>query len=227
MRVLAIETASEACSVALFEVLGDGSAGDASIGRGSDSALIAHEHSVLGRGHAEHLIPMISALPDKGRADRLLVSVGPGSFTGVRVGVAAARALGVAWGAEVNGYRTLQLVAAMAQSQRKERVTVCVNGGHGEWFVQNFGESGEPENSAQSLKPEQAAREETYAYLAGNRARALHDIREPRGSVYETLPDARFALAVPGVMYEAGSLPSIPLYGRAPDATPQKQRVQA
>ena len=121
-RILAIETASEACSVALFE----------------GAEIIAHDHRELGRGHAERLIPMIAALPDKGRADRILVSLGPGSFTGVRIGIAAARALGVAWGAEVLGYPTLALVAVRAWQPDPRPVTVCMNGGHGEWFVQNF-----------------------------------------------------------------------------------------
>jgi tRNA threonylcarbamoyl adenosine modification protein YeaZ len=124
MRMLAIETASEACSVALFE----------------GEALLAHDHRVIGRGHAEALVPMIAALPDKGRADRILVSLGPGSFTGVRIGLATARALGFAWGAKVLGYPTLALIAAQARAEHPGApVTVCVNGGHGEWFVQDFG----------------------------------------------------------------------------------------
>ena len=101
MRTLAIECATEACSAALFD--GDG--------------LLDGRCEVIGRGHAERLVPMIAELPGKGRAERIVVSLGPGSFTGVRIGLAAARALGLAWQAEVLGYPTLALVAAMGRER--------------------------------------------------------------------------------------------------------------
>ena len=96
MRILVIDSATEACSVALFD----------------GGTLVDGAYEVIGRGHAERLVPMIAELPDKGHADRVVVSLGPGSFTGVRIGLAAARALGLAWKAEVLGYPTLALVAA-------------------------------------------------------------------------------------------------------------------
>ncbi|HBK15316.1 MAG TPA: tRNA (adenosine(37)-N6)-threonylcarbamoyltransferase complex dimerization subunit type 1 TsaB, partial [Erythrobacter sp.] len=55
--------------------------------------------------------------------------------TGVRIGLAVARALGIAWHAQVRGYPTLALVAAIARGEAGGPVTVCMTGGHGEWFV--------------------------------------------------------------------------------------------
>ena len=98
MRLLAIDCASPACSVALFD----------------DGALIDFRHEELGRGHAERLVPMIAELPGRGQADQIAVARGPGSFTGVRIGIAAARALALAWGADLVGYPSLALIAAQA-----------------------------------------------------------------------------------------------------------------
>src|SRR3546814_8182858 len=71
-------------------------------------------HEVIGRGHAERLVPLIAELADGGRADAIAIGCGPGSFAGVRIGVAAARALGLGWQAPVRGFSTLALVAAGA-----------------------------------------------------------------------------------------------------------------
>lgn len=202
MRVLAIETASEACSVALFD----------------GNRLIARDHRVIGRGHAEALVPMIAALPGKGRSDRILVSLGPGSFTGVRIGLATARALGFAWGAEVLGYPSLALIAAMAQRLHPDRaLTVCVNGGHGEWFVQDFGPGGLPESAALSRTPAAARASIRSRIAAGNRA----------GDLFGPAAEGRLALHI---LPDAGDVPLLdgalltrdlaPIYGRGPDATP-------
>jgi tRNA threonylcarbamoyl adenosine modification protein YeaZ len=209
MRVLAIETASEACSIALLE----------------GGEVVAHDHRVLGRGHAEALVPMIGALPDKGRAARILVSLGPGSFTGVRIGLATARALGFAWRAEVLGYPTLALIAAQAQALHAGKpLTVCVNGGHGEWFVQDFGADGLPETKVISQTPQVARDDVHYSLAAGNRARELLAFDGAGAVTLDLLPDARHVALLPPALLTDNL---IPIYGRGPDATPMAGRVPA
>ena len=83
MRTLVIETATAACSVALIEDAADG------------LRVIDARHDVVGRGHAERLLPMIEELLAGRRPSSILVDCGPGSFTGVRVGLAAAHGLAI------------------------------------------------------------------------------------------------------------------------------------
>ncbi|MCK0127941.1 tRNA (adenosine(37)-N6)-threonylcarbamoyltransferase complex dimerization subunit type 1 TsaB [Erythrobacter sp. F6033] len=201
MRILAIETATEACSVALFE----------------DDQLIARDHRVLGRGHAERLVPMIADLPDKGRADQILVSLGPGSFTGVRIGIATARALGFAWNAQVFGYPTLALIAAQARQISERSVTVCMNGGHGEWFVADF-DGSTNDGAFQSLTPDAAVQRGALDQIAGNRAADFANRLADGRSAIDILPDA----SAVGLLHN-GQLTAVlnPIYGRAPDAKPQ------
>jgi tRNA threonylcarbamoyl adenosine modification protein YeaZ len=199
MRTLVVDTATEACSVALFE----------------DGSLLAGDWRMLGRGHAESLVPMVAALPGRGRADRIAVSLGPGSFTGLRVGLAAARALGLAWGVPVLGYPTLALVAAMAR-QDAGAVPVCVvmSGGHGEWFVGAFDAAGASQHPALSLAPADAVGTCTSEIAAGSQAEAFI-ARRQSGHALPLWPDARCFPLLGDAALEAD--PQL-IYGRPPDA---------
>ncbi|MBI4275667.1 MAG: tRNA (adenosine(37)-N6)-threonylcarbamoyltransferase complex dimerization subunit type 1 TsaB, partial [Rhizobiales bacterium] len=103
MRLLAIDTALEACSVAVF----DTAHGD----------IAVSESQPMVRGHAEALMPLIAGVMDTtglsfANIDRVAVTIGPGSFTGLRVGLAAARGIGLAAGKPVVGLTTLAAFAA-------------------------------------------------------------------------------------------------------------------
>lgn len=199
MKTLVIDSATEACSVALLD----------------GHSLVAGDWRMLGRGHAELLVPMIAALPGKGRADRILVARGPGSFTGLRVGLAAARALALAWNVPLLGYATCALVAAQARQQAgPAAVTVAMTGGHGEWFVQDFSTDGRAVGPVSSLTPDAAAARTGTGLVAGSQAEALV-ARRGSGQSMPLWPDARAAL----VLGEEDFAPDPSLiYGRAPDA---------
>lgn len=199
MRTLAIETATTACSVALWQ----------------DGALVDARHEIVGRGHAERLIPMIAELPDGGRADRLLVDCGPGSFTGIRVGIAAARALGIGWGVPVHGYSSVALIAASAVAEHDaDRIAVVLEGGHGEVFVAPFDRL-LPAGPLASLTPEAAVAAIGDRAVFGTGVRWI-------GTGTELIPDARAARLLPE---DLRTLPPAPIYGRAPDAKPMAARA--
>jgi tRNA threonylcarbamoyladenosine biosynthesis protein TsaB len=198
VRRLVIDTATRACSVALFE----------------EDRLVDARHEVIGRGHAERLVPMIAELPDRGRADAISVNVGPGSFTGIRVGVSAARGLALAWGAQCEGYNGLALIAAIAQhSAGASAVDVAINGGHGELFFQPFDAAGLPLAPPASLAPDTAAAISKSPLVAGDSAASLIALRGG-GNPVESGSDARKWPLIAHI----DALPPSPAYVRGPDA---------
>lgn len=214
-RLLVIETATAACSVALL----------------ANGAVLAERHELVGRGHAERLIPMIGELPGGGRADAILVDVGPGSFTGVRVGLAAARGLAIGWGVPVHGYSSLALLAAagFAADPALSRLSVVLEGGHGEVFVQHFATplidtaplaSLRPEAPLASLRPEAALAALDGRPAIGSGVRHLAALAEGL-DLREALPRAADAVLLPP---DFTTLPPRPLYGRGPDAKTLAER---
>jgi tRNA threonylcarbamoyl adenosine modification protein YeaZ len=197
--ILVIDTATAACSVALVD----------------GERLIDERHERVGRGHAERLVPMIEALLAGRRPKAILVDCGPGSFTGVRVGLAAAHGLAIGWGVPLSGFSSMAAVAAAAGAGCE--IAVALEGGHGQLFVQTFGEEVmRPLDTLRSLAPSEAAAAISARRVAGSGASALVAARG-WGEAIDALPRAAEARLLPPALR---SLEPRPIYGRAPDAKP-------
>ena len=196
---LVIDSATAACSAALLA---------------PDGALIDERHELVGRGHAERLVPMIADLIAGRRPSAILVDCGPGSFTGVRVGLAAAHGLAIGWRVPLAGFSSLALLAA---ASGEAEVAVALQGGHGELFVQSYGgDPLAPLDELRSLAPPAAAEAVSAELVVGSGAEALVAARG-RGRWREMLPRAADVRQLPASL---ASLPARPIYGRAPDARP-------
>lgn len=199
--ILALDSSTANCTAALF---------------GADGTLLDARDELIGRGHAERLVPMIEELLAGRRATNILVGVGPGSFTGLRVALAAAHGMAIGWSAELFGLPSLALLAASAPGNGP--VAAAMTGGHGELFVQSFERLPFAETSdAVNVPPAVAAATTAEPLVVGSGAEALVAARGS-GEAMMLVPSARFALRLPPALRR---LPARPLYLRAPDATPK------
>jgi tRNA threonylcarbamoyladenosine biosynthesis protein TsaB len=223
MRVLAIDTALSNCAAAVLD-------------DGAGSACFVACGEEIGRGHAERLMDMIGEVMAEASTpfselDRVAVTVGPGSFTGLRVGLAVARGFGLVLGKPVVGVTTLAAIArSAAPNDGGAPLLVALTGKGDEVYCQRFDASGMPEEEAgvHSLA-ELAATLPEGIRLAGS---AAEEVAEACGIPGDRIVSRR---GFPGIrdVAELGisadparSVPS-PLYLRPPEATPQsKGRIE-
>jgi|SRR5882757_1330898 tRNA threonylcarbamoyladenosine biosynthesis protein TsaB len=216
MLILAIDTALDACSAGIL---------DTDAGK-----LIAQESQAMKRGHAEALMPLIArVIKWTGIAfaslDRIAVTTGPGSFTGLRVGLSAARGIALAADRPVVGLTTLAAYAAPVVTQNVEHPVIsAIDARHDHVYFQVVSGNGSP-----LIRPRVAPIEEALGasrfgapHLVGNAAKILAD-RWPTDALPPFKVDAQPApdiawVAWLGAAVSPDTAPARPYYLRAPDA---------
>jgi tRNA threonylcarbamoyladenosine biosynthesis protein TsaB len=218
LRILAIDTALDACAACI--------ATDAS------DDLLAEESMPLARGHAEALLPLIErvmARVDDGFSSlsRVAVTVGPGSYTGLRVGLSAARAVGLAAGIPVVGVTTLSaLLAPQLALDGEALIVAAIDARHGAIYLQAMSVA-----EGVVIPPRHLSIAEAVALLGhrrtiitGTGAAALASAAEAAGLPVEIAatgaPQIAWVASLGLVADPAQALPR-PLYLRGPDARPQ------
>lgn len=173
--------------------------------------VLGEHHEPLARGHAEALVPALQdLLAGERRPAEVRVETGPGSFTGLRVGIAAARALGLAWGVPVRGVSSSQLVAAEAEaSGMTEPLLVVLAAPRGQIWLEPLRDF-VPLAPAEAL-PAEAARARVVAWPHAMTGSGLEVLGVP---ALQREPRARFGGLVP----EGRLGPPLPRYVRAHEA---------
>lgn len=224
MLILAIDTALDACAAAVLDT-------DA-------SKLIAQESLPMKRGHAEALMPLIArVMKESGigfaALDRIAVTTGPGSFTGLRVGLSAARGIALAAGKPVVGLTTLTAYAAPIVGQNAAQPVIsAIDARHDHVYFQVVNGDG-----SSLVRPRVAPVEEALdasqfgaPYLVGNAAGILaerwpQDAPPPFKVDAQPAPDINW-VAWLGAAVSPETAPARPYYLRAPDAKPPKDLLQ-
>jgi tRNA threonylcarbamoyladenosine biosynthesis protein TsaB len=223
MRVLAIDTALAACSVAVFDTVRDGVIG----------GVVASESLPMVRGHAEALMPLVAQVMRTAETsfrqlDRIVVTTGPGSFTGMRVGIAAARGLGLATKLPVIGVSTLSAYAApYLGADDTTSVIAAIDARHSHVYLQVFAPGGRTLIAPRLAPLSDAVRAaaNSPACLVGSAALVVAEAL-PQGAPAPVTVDARDApdiawVAQLGTVVTETQAPPKPQYLRAPDAQPQ------
>jgi tRNA threonylcarbamoyl adenosine modification protein YeaZ len=219
MRVLAIDTALEACSVAVLDT--------------ERADLRAHESLPMQRGHAEALMPLVARVLDRAQLDfssidRIAVTTGPGSFTGLRVGIAAARGIALAAGKPAIGLTTLAAFAApFIAADDTLPVVVAIDARHDHIYLQVFGPGGRTLVAPRVAPLREALRVSSTGAprvtgTAADKLAALWPAGEHAPTRVEQLgaPDINWVARLGAASSDTRTAPK-PLYLRPPDAHPQ------
>jgi tRNA threonylcarbamoyladenosine biosynthesis protein TsaB len=219
VRILAIDTALGACSACVLEA--------------TDADPASIESLTMERGHAEALLPLLERVVSRveggfGSLDRVAVTVGPGSFTGLRVGIAAARAIGLAARIPVLGVSTLSaLLAPLVTGGARSLLAAAIDARHGHVFFQAVAPGGGAIVAPAHMSLRDAVRQigAGPVMLAGSGA-ALVAAEAAAVGVEATVhdfapaPDIVWVARLGLVAAPEEALPR-PLYLRSPDAKPQ------
>lgn len=220
MRLLAIDTALDACSVAVLDQDGG-------------QARVTSACEILGRGHAERLMAMIGEVMAEASLpfaalDRIVVTAGPGSFTGLRVGLSAARGIALVVGAPAVGIGTLDALADMAREEAVEPCPVfaVLEAKGPEIYGQGFDADGTPLAAPAAIAAADFGRDlPPRALLAGGGAAKVvaacgrTDLRVAHEAAW---PDIAAVVRL-GAQADPLAHPPEPLYLRAPDAAPARR----
>ncbi len=224
MLILAIDTALDACAAGVL---------DTEAGK-----LIAQESLTMKRGHAEALMPLIARVIKQSgigfeALDRIAVTTGPGSFTGLRVGLSAARGIALAADKPVVGVTTLAAYAAPVVSQNGgQPVISAIDARHDQVYFQVVGGNGSALIRPCVTPIEEALDASRFGapYLVGNAAGILGqrwkaDASPPFKVDPQPAPDIAW-VAWLGAAVSPDTAPARPFYLRAPDAKPQNGPLQ-
>lgn len=225
MRVLAVDTALAACAACVIEA--------------GETEPLARESLPMGRGHAEALLPLVDRVAsavDGGfkSLDRVAVTIGPGSYTGLRIGIAAARAIGLAAGVPVVGVATLSayLAPLMAGETRgletRGLMGAAIDARHGQIYVQVVAPGGRTivAPSLMGLRDTVRLMGSGPVHLTGSAAPMLASEAWTQG-IEAIVVDAPIApeiawVARLGIVADPAQALPKPLYLRGPDAKPQE-----
>lgn len=219
MKILALDASSHACSAALID----------------EGRVAAQRLRLLERGQAEALIPLAAeVLAEAGLAcsgaDYIACPVGPGSFTGLRIGLAAARGLALATGRPFAGVTSFEALARAIpmEERRGKTILVAVDAKRDELFLQYLDENLAALGDPFAAKPEAVGESPSSGplILAGDGAARLKPFLADAGFAPDQPMQAAFAGLAVYDRLQAGRpvLPPVPLYLRAPDVTISKKK---